>query len=133
MKNTIAPKFTSNLSNNINIISEGKYKNVSVNDEDGIIVELPNGNYVSAEKLSGGTIEQLYLSMRLSMVNDISNEHMPIILDEAFAYYDDERLKNTLKFLIENFKNNQIILFTCTEREKNILNKLEIEYKLINI
>lgn len=133
MKNNVTPKFTSNLSKNIMQISNGKYKKVTVNDEEGIIVELPNGEYVSAEKLSGGTIEQLYLSLRLSMVKEISNENMPIILDEAFAYYDDERLENTLKFLIDNFNENQIILFTCTNREKQILDKINIDYKLLEL
>ncbi len=133
MKNNVTPKFTSNLSKNIMQISNGKYKKVTVNDEEGIIVELPNGEYVSAEKLSGGTIEQLYLSLRLSMVKEISNENMPIILDEAFAYYDDERLENTLKFLIDNFNKNQIILFTCTNRERQILDKINVDYQLIEL
>ncbi len=133
MKNSVTPKFTSNLSENIMRISDGKYKKVTVNDEEGIIVELPNGEYVSAEKLSGGTIEQLYLSLRLSMAKEISNENMPIILDEAFAYYDDERLESTLKFLINNFKENQIILFTCTNREKEILDKININYNFIEL
>ena len=131
MKNSVAPKFTANLSENINKISNGKYNKVTVNDEEGIIVELPSGEYVSAEKLSGGTIEQLYLSLRLSMAKEISDENMPIILDEAFAYYDDHRLENTLKFLINNFENNQIILFTCTDRERNILNNMGQEYNYI--
>ncbi len=133
MKNSVTPKFTSNLSENIMRISDGKYKKVTVNDEEGIIVELPNGEYVSAEKLSGGTIEQLYLSLRLSMAKEISNENMPIILDEAFAYYDDERLESTLKFLINNFKENQIILFTCTNREKEVLDKININYNFIEL
>ena len=75
MKNSVTPKFTSNLSENIFEISDGKYKKVTINDDEGIIVELPNGKYVSAEKLSGGTIEQLYLSLRLSMAKEISYAH----------------------------------------------------------
>lgn len=133
MKNSVTPKFTSNLSENIMKISNGKYKKVTVNDEEGIIVELPSGEYVSAEKLSGGTIEQLYLSLRLSMAKEISDENMPIILDESFAYYDDERLENTLKFLIDNFKENQIILFTCTNREKEIFDRKNINYNYIEL
>lgn len=133
MKDSVTPKFTSNLSENIMKISNGKYKKVTVNDQEGIIVELPSGEYVSAEKLSGGTIEQLYLSLRLSMAKEISDENMPIILDESFAYYDDERLEDTLKFLIDNFKENQIILFTCTGREREILDKLNINYNLIEL
>ena len=133
MKNSVTPKFTSNLSENIFEISDGKYKKVTINDDEGIIVELPNGKYVSAEKLSGGTIEQLYLSLRLSMAKEISDENMPIILDEAFAYYDDERLKNTLEFLSNKFKENQIILFTCTNREKEVLDKSNKNYKIITL
>lgn len=133
MKNSVTPKFTANLSSNIDKISNGKYKTVWVNDEEGMIVGLPNGEYVSAEKLSTGTIEQLYLSLRLSMAKEISTETMPIILDEAFAYYDDERLENVLEFLTENFKENQIILLTCTHREENMLKTLGKTYELINL
>lgn len=121
MKNGVTPKFTANLSNIIEKISNGKYNKVFINDTEGMVVGLPNGEYVSAEKLSTGTIEQLYLALRLSMAKEISKENMPIILDEAFAYYDDERLENTLKFLLENFKENQIIIFTCTHREEKVL------------
>ena len=62
MKNNVTPKFTSNLSKNIEKISNGKYNNVRINDEEGIIVERENGEYVQIDKLSIGTIEQLYLS-----------------------------------------------------------------------
>ena len=52
MKENVTPKFTENLSKNIEKISNGKYKNVRINDEEGIIVEKENGEYVSCEKLS---------------------------------------------------------------------------------
>lgn len=133
MKENVTPKFTQNLSKNIEKITNGKYKNVRINDEEGIIVEKENGEYISVEKLSIGTIEQLYISLRFAMIEEITNEKMPIILDEAFAYYDSERLKNILKNINEQFKENQIIIFTCTEREKEILDKEKIEYKLIQI
>lgn len=52
MKENVTPKFTKNLSKNIEEISNGKYKNVRINDEEGIIVEKENGEYISSEKLS---------------------------------------------------------------------------------
>lgn len=55
------------------------------------------------------------------MIDDLSNEKMPIILDEAFAYYDDDRLENIIKFLSDNMKDHQVIIFTCTKREQEIL------------
>ena len=52
------------------------------------------------------------------MVKELCKESMPIILDEAFAYYDEERLENILKYLDTECKDNQIIIFTCTNRER---------------
>ena len=112
---------------------ESPTNKVSINDEKGLIVENEYGEYIPVELLSIGTIDQLYLSLRLSMIDDLSNEKMPIILDEAFAYYDDERLKNILIFLSNNAKEHQIIIFTCTKREQEILNKLNIEYNLVEM
>ena len=133
MKNNITPKFTENLSYNISKISKGKYNKVTINDEKGLIVENEYGEYIPAELLSVGTIDQLYLSLRLSMIDDMTNEKMPIILDEAFAYYDDDRLENILKFLSENMQNHQVIIFTCTQRERRIFDKLQIAYNLVEL
>ena len=67
------------------------------------VVETEKGDYVSASHLSVGTIEQLYLSLRLSMIKDLSSETLPIILDEAFAYFDDERLTNFLETISKKY------------------------------
>ena len=133
MKNNVSPVFTKKLSENIETITKGKYCKLTFNDEQGLIVELENGNYIPAERLSIGTIDQLYLSLRLAMLDEISNEKVPIILDEAFAYYDNERLKNILLYLVEEFNDRQIIIFTCTDREKNILNQENVNYNFIEI
>ena len=133
MKNTVTPKFTENLSKNIKEITNDKYTNVMVQDDNGLVVELENGNYVEANRLSVGTIDQLYLSLRLSMIEDLSEEKMPIILDEAFAYYDTQRLKNILTYLANTYPDRQMIIFTCTEREKNIFDESNIQYHFIEL
>ena len=133
MKNSISPVFTEKLSKNIETITRGKYCKLTFNDEQGLIVELDNGNYIPAERLSIGTIDQLYLSLRLAMLDEISNEKVPIILDESFAYYDDDRLKNILVFLVNEFKDRQIIILTCTKREKDILEQENIDYNFVEM
>ena len=133
MKNTVTPRFTENLSKNIDEITNEKYTNVMVQDDNGLVVELENGNYVEANRLSVGTIDQLYLSLRLSMTEELSKEKMPIILDEAFAYYDTQRLKNILKYLVNTYPDRQIIILTCTEREKNIFDECNIFYHFIEL
>ena len=133
MKEEITPKFTEKLSKSINKISNGKYKNVRMNISGEIIVEDINGEYINAENLSIGTIDQLYLSLRLASIEEITKEKMPIILDESFAYYDNERLKNILEYLSEEYNDNQIIIFTCTQREIEELDNLNIDYNLIKL
>ena len=131
MKENITPRFSSNLSKAIQNISSGKYKTVKVNEEDGLIVETENGNYVQADLLSVGTIDQLYLSLRISSINELTKENMPIILDETFAYFDNERLKKVLEFLNKEYNQRQILIFTCTKREDEILKDMNIEYNKI--
>ena len=133
MKSTVTPKFTTSLSDNIAKISNNKYNKVCLNDENGMMVELASGEIVPAERLSLGTIDQLYLSLRLSMNTEVSSENMPVILDEAFAYYDEERLENILKYLADNYKDKQIIILTCTNREENIYDRLGYDYNKVRL
>ena len=131
MKENITPKFSKQLSKTISKISDEKYKNIKITDNN-IIVETENGNYVPISVLSEGTIQQLYLSLRISMIDELSEEKLPLFLDESFVFFDKNRLMNTINYLNNNYK-NQIIIFSCTEREKEILNKLNIKYNLINM
>ena len=55
---------------------------------------------------------------------------MPLFLDDSFAYYDSERLSATLRWLSENYS-GQIFLFTCHQREEEILSAAKIPYHRI--
>ena len=133
MKTTITPKFTKNLSESIQKISSNKYNKVTINDENGMIIENNRGEYVEAIKLSTGTIDQLYLALRLSMIDELSKENLPIILDESFAYSDNNRLKNMLQYLTSDLNNHQTIIFTCTDREQKMLEAMNIPYNVIEL
>lgn len=133
MKENITPKFTNNLSKIIAVITNNKYNKIKYNEENGIMVELPNGDYMPIDKLSTGTIEQLYLAFRISMIDDLSEETLPLFLDETFAYYDDERLQNILVFLEKESQKRQIFIFTCSNRETEILKNLNIDFNYIII
>ena len=74
----------------------------------------------------------MYLSLRLSAIREVSKEKMPIILDETFAYFDNERLSSILKYIKSNY-NNQVIIFACSNREVECLESLKIDYNLINL
>ena len=91
------------------------------------------GDYIPANSLSQGTIDQIYLSLRISSLNELTKENMIIILDETFAYFDENRLINVLKLLNDFCKHKQIIILTCTDREIQVLDKINAKYNKIVI
>lgn len=133
MKTTITPKFTKELSESITKISNGTYSKVTINDEKGMIVENENGEYIDINRLSIGTIDELYLGLRLSMIDELSEENMPILLDETFAYFDTKRMEAAVKYLESKSYKHQIIIFTCSSREIDILDKLNLKYNIVEL
>ena len=72
---------------------------------------------IPIHQVSRGTIEQIYLAIRLAACNLLwEHGQMPILLDDVFAYYDDIRLKNTIEMLKTKW-NGQVLIFTCHKRE----------------
>ena len=129
IKNSVTPKFFDNLSDVVKIITNGKYVKVYVNDE--IEVEDYLGKIYSIDKLSFGTIEETYFSLRVSIALMISEEKFPIILDESFVYFDDNRLGSILNYLYG--LDNQIIILSSNKREKNLLDFGNYEYNFIQL
>ena len=72
---------------------------------------------------SDGTVDQLYLALRLAVAEEVIPE-APLVLDDAFVRFDDDRLKETLKLLKRSGESRQVILFTCQSREQKLLEEL---------
>ena len=71
---------------------------------------------------SDGTVDQLYLALRLAVAEELVPD-APLILDDALVRFDDKRLKAALEILREESDRKQVILFSCQEREKSVLNQ----------
>jgi DNA repair protein SbcC/Rad50 len=83
--------------------------------------------------LSNGANDQLYLALRLSFIKMIfKNEEVPVILDDAFVQYDDNRLNNALDLII-NYDFKQLIIFTCQKREKEGFIDKKINFNYISL
>ena len=112
-------------------ITNGKYDNLNIDEKLNITV---NGKHslVAANRLSKGTIEQIYMSLRLGAADLIFEDNeMPILLDDAFAMYDNKRMGNTMRFMASEM--NQVIMFSCHTREKVMADKLGLNYHLITL
>ena len=83
------------------------------------IIDSRGNPTVEAEVwLADGTIDQLYLALRLAVAEELTPE-APLVLDDALVRFDDGRMAQALKILKEMAKNKQVICFTCQNREKN--------------
>ena len=108
-------------------ITGGKYTRLVVEEPLKMSVLMEDGRKVGIDRLSRGTIEQIYFALRMAAGELLYEEEYPVILDDTFAYYDEARLGNTLKWLAANRR--QVLLFTCQKREEEILGELGIPYK----
>lgn len=108
-------------------LTGGKYGHVVVDNELGLKVDTGNG-FVSADQFSTGTKEQLYLVLRLAMINLLyPDKKMPIMFDDSFVYYDDGRLARILSWLSRQGY-EQILIFTCQKREMALMDRMGVEY-----
>ena len=106
------------------ILSEltgGRYRGVSVGEKMEITVWDGERN-IRADRLSRGTLEQIYFSVRMAAAELLLEEPMPVLLDDTFAFYDEKRLESVLKWL--SSQKRQVIIFTCHKREQEILDKV---------
>jgi uncharacterized protein YhaN len=83
-------------------------------DELQLAVERNTGEQVPLIGLSEGTGDQLYLALRLAFLEDYCsrNEPAPLILDDVFQTFDDERTAAGLRTLANSSEKFQTILFT---------------------
>ena len=101
--------------------TDGAYRSLRMDGEKHLSVWDGVRN-IPAERLSRGTVEQIYLAVRLAAADILLEEPVPVILDDVFAFYDDKRLESALKWL--SCQGKQVIIFTCHKREEEIAKRV---------
>lgn len=128
-------QFNQNASHILSAITDGAYSRLIL-DADGELylyeaaqnlrdarLESPDvSRRISVRQVSKGTAQQVWFAFRMAAAQVLSPADFPLILDETFAFYDDRRLKSTLKWLSEQPR--QVIIFTCQKREREALKAL---------
>lgn len=122
----------SEISEIISQISKKKYRKIIYDNNLNPKIEKSSGDYIELEKLSRGFIDQLNFALKFTFNNKL-NEDKFVIYDDAFINYDQERLRNTIFYLLDISKSFQIIYLTCHNREEEILNSELIDVNLINL
>ena len=112
-------------------ITGNVHEQLQVTDGQGIVL-AEQLQKRTPEAYSQGTMQQAYFSYRMAAEHMLMKEEpLPFLLDETFANYDEERLRQTLRWLAE--QENQIFLFTCRETEMRLLTEEDIPFASIRL
>ena len=121
LQRRFAPRIAKRAQELMTAFTEGRYDRLSLGEDFSLRAGAQRED-VLHEILwrSDGTADQLYLSLRLAVAEELTPD-APLILDDALVRFDDARLKEALKALQNAAQSRQVILFTCHDRERNML------------
>ena len=115
-------------------ITGGIYTSLSI-DQDLNVSLNTEKKLVPLEQVSSGTMNQVYLALRLASADLMRQDgvQLPLFLDDSFVNYDEDRLRTVLRWLPETFPDRQILVFSCHRREAQLLSANMIPYTLTEI
>ena len=116
-----SPRMVREASDIFSELTGGRYARVQISRQMDMEAGQPGAAMRRSLFLSGGTADELYLSVRLAVCRLLLPEDAPIVLDDALAMFDDDRLCLALCLLQREAANRQILLFTCQSRERRCL------------
>lgn len=98
-------------------LTQGRYEKLNLDQELEVQVRAREEDTLRASRWrSDGTVDQLYLALRLAVAQTLTPE-APLVLDDALARFDETRLAAAMEVLREQAAEKQVLLFTCQSRE----------------
>ncbi len=121
LQRRFAPRITKRAQENLSAMTRGRYTKLILGSDFSLQAVAGQENVLrDAWWRSDGTVDQLYLALRLAVAGELIPE-APLILDDALVRFDEERLCAALKLLQQEAETRQVILFTCQSRENRVL------------
>lgn len=123
LQRRFAPRITKRAQAYMEQLTGGRYTRLRWEEDFGVCAGTGEENVLySALWRSDGTVDQLYLALRLAVAAELTPD-APLVLDDALVRFDDRRLASALEILSREARQRQILLFTCQGREKAIYEK----------
>ncbi len=116
MQKNFTPAVNKKASEYFEKLTGSKYTKIFCDEEFNLRIEadIPR----ESEFFSGGTVDQLYLSLRLALIDMLFGDSSTfILLDQPFLQYDKIRTENAISLLKSLSPERQIILFTADEKD----------------
>ena len=120
LQRRFAPRITQRAQKLLSRMTGGRYHSLTMSEDFSLQAGAGEEDTVhDAMWRSDGTVDQLYLALRLAVAEEL-NPEAPLILDDALVRFDDKRMKAAVGILKEMAKDKQVICFTCQGREADV-------------
>ncbi len=118
LQRRFAPRISKRAQELFSQLTGGRYRELSMSADMSLNTAAEHEDVQRPSQWrSDGTIDQLYLALRLAVAEELT-PHAPIVLDDALVRFDDTRLKEAMALLKAAAEQKQVILFTCQSREQ---------------
>ena len=98
-----------------NRLTQGRYQGIQMENMK-IAVQKNNEKWLFASELSRGTLDQLFVSIRLAFIENLSSKiALPILIDDGFVNFDSERKQIMLQLIKELSSKVQVIYFSLDD------------------
>lgn len=121
LQRRFAPRISRSAQQILSQLTNGRYNRLTLAQDFSLNVGAQNEDVLrSRHWRSDGTVDQLYLALRLAVARELIPE-APLVLDDAMVRFDNVRLRAALDILKLESQRKQVIIFTCHGREKELL------------
>ena len=118
LRQRFSPALNQEAARILSALTGGRYQHLTLSRDFSAQAGPGNALPRSALYLSAGTLDQLYLALRLAICQ-LTLPGIPLVLDDALANFDDQRLDLALTFLEQLGQQRQVLLFSCQLREES--------------
>ena len=119
LQRRFAPRITQRAQELLGAMTDGRYQSLTMGEDFSLRASAGQEDVQwDAIWRSDGTIDQLYLALRLAVAEELTPD-APLVLDDALVRFDDTRMAAALNILRKMAESKQVICFTCQGREAN--------------
>lgn len=125
LQRRFAPGISEKARKNLEVLTQGRYDRLTMGED--LTLKAGAGEEDTLRDAlwrSDGTVDQLYLALRLAVAGELIPE-APLVLDDALVRFDEKRLKAAMELLKAEAESRQVILFSCQDREAGAVNSEE--------
>lgn len=110
-------------------ITEDRYRTIVAPLGEECIQVIGGGERYELDKLSRGTAEQLYLSLRFGYIREFGRQDqpLPVVMDDVLVNFDPKRARAAISSILELAKQNQVLFFTCHPETVSLITELDPE------